>query len=52
MKKTFQFIVTLTCDDQDRNILELKAAVLSGEFQRDLKSGTKITKVKATIKEI
>jgi hypothetical protein len=51
MKKQFQLTVTFICDDQDKEVQELRAAVLSGDLQRDMKT-PKLKKLTATFKEV
>jgi hypothetical protein len=52
MKKRFQVTITFTCDDQDKEVQELKDAILSGDLQRDFKRTTKLKKLTATFKEV
>lgn len=52
MKKQFEVKITFTCDEQDEEVQELKAAIQSGEMQRDMKKGTKLKKLTATFKEV
>ena len=55
MIKTYCITVIFKADDKSESVEEMKSAILSGEFQRELSSpsnGDTITNLTATFKEI
>ena len=52
MKKTYEVKITFTCEPDNKEVQELKAAIQSGEMQRDMRKGTGLKKLTATFKEV
>lgn len=51
ISKTYKITLTFKSNDDCKDVQEIKNAILSGEFQRDI-ADDNITNVKATFEEI